>query len=65
MEGEREAEYTYDGKFQGNILVVGRTMCGKTTFVQQLGRNRLFREEITGVFWVSKITLSSEIECSI
>ena len=40
-------------------------MCGKTTFVQQLGRNRLFGEEITDVFWVSKITLSSERECSI
>ena len=50
MEGERKGEYTYDGKFQGNILVVVRTMCGKTTFVQQLGRNRLFGEEITDVF---------------
>ena len=26
--------YVYDGKFSGNILVVGRTGCGKTAFVQ-------------------------------
>ena len=32
-----EVNYTYDGKFESNILVVGRTGCGKTTFVQNLG----------------------------
>ena len=30
--------YTYDAKFQGNILVLGQTACGKTTFVQNLGK---------------------------
>ena len=30
-------KYTYDGKFEGNILIVGRTGCGKTTFVQNFG----------------------------
>ena len=30
--------YSYDGKFEGNILVVGRTGCGKTTFGQNLGK---------------------------
>ena len=34
----------------------------KTTFIQQLGRNRLLGEEITDVFWVSKIILSKERE---
>ena len=29
-------EYIYDGQFNGNILVVGLTGCGKTTFIQQL-----------------------------
>ena len=24
-----EANYSYDGRFEGNILVVGRTGCGK------------------------------------
>ena len=27
----------YDGLFGGNILVVGRTGCGKTTFLEKLG----------------------------
>ena len=36
--------YSYDGKFEGNILVVGRTRCGKTTFVQNFGKNKLFRD---------------------
>ena len=58
-------EYTYDGKFNGNILVVGRTGCGKTTFIQHLGKNELFGTDITDVFWVSKIILSSETEDAI
>ena len=33
---------TYDGKFIGNILIVGRTECGKTTFIQNLGVNNFF-----------------------
>ena len=28
--------YIYDGKFNGDILVLGRTECGKTTFIQKL-----------------------------
>ena len=26
-------ECTYDGKFEGNILIVGRTSCGQTKFI--------------------------------
>ena len=62
MERKQNREYTYDGKFQGNILVVGRTGCGKTTFIQKLGKNKLFGDEITDVFWVSKIVLTTERE---
>ena len=51
-----EVEYTYDGKFEGNILIMGRTGCGKTTFVQNLGKNKLFGD-IKEVQWVSKIEL--------
>ena len=40
--------------------MVGRTGCGKTTFIQHLGKNKLFSTEIVDVFWVSKIILSSE-----
>ena len=53
MEDEQyNREYNYDGKFQGNILVVGRTGCGKTTFIQKLGKNKTFGNEITEGFWV-------------
>ena len=57
-----EKEYTYDGQFDGNILVVGRTGCGKTTFIKKLGGNKLFGSQINNVFWVSKIVLSEERE---
>ena len=56
---DRELNYTYDAKFEGHILVVGRTGCGKTTFVQNLGKNRLFGD-IKEVYWVSKIEPSTD-----
>ena len=34
--------YIYNGKFSGNILIVGRSECGKTTFVQKLALNNFF-----------------------
>ena len=37
-------EYTYDGKFEGNIIVAGQTECAKTTFMQKLIKNNLFGE---------------------
>ena len=42
--------------------MVGRTGCGKTTFIEKLGKNKLFGSQIKDVFWVSKIVLSSERE---
>ena len=27
----------HDSQFRGNVLVVGKTGCGKTTFLQKLG----------------------------
>ena len=35
-----EMNYIYNAKFEGNILIVGRTGCGKTTFVQNLDKNK-------------------------
>ena len=55
-------EYSYDGQFIRNILVVGRTGCGKTTFIEKLAKNKLFGEQIKDVFWISKIVLSHERE---
>ena len=43
-------------------MIVGRTECGKTTFIQNLGRNKMFGRDITTVFWVSKIRLSRDRE---
>ena len=57
-------DYSCDGKFEGNILVVGRTSCGKTTFMQNLGRNKLFGD-IKEVYWISKIELSADRESNI
>ena len=37
-----EMNYNYDAKFEGNILVVGRTRCGKTSLIQNLGKNKMF-----------------------
>lgn len=46
-----EKNYSYNGKFEGNILVVGRTGCGKTTFIQKLGKNKMFGKELAGDFF--------------
>ena len=60
-----ESKYSFDGKFEGNILVVGRTGCGKTTFIQNLRKNRMFGNDIAEAFWVSKIFLNKEREDAI
>ena len=56
-----EIKYSFDGTFEGNILIVGRTRCGKTTFVKNLGKNKLFGDILT-VYWISKISLYAERE---
>ena len=59
-----EMNYAYDRRFEGNILIVGRTGCGKTTFAQSLGRSKSFGD-IDKVFWVSKVELSKDREDNI
>ena len=59
-----EMNYAYDRRFEGNILIVGRTGCGKTTFVQSLGRSKSFGD-IDKVFWVSEVELSKDREDNI
>ena len=61
---DNEITYTYDTKFEGNILVVGRTGCGKTNIGQNLGENKMF-SDIKDVLWTWKIALSVEWENNI
>ena len=57
-------KYIYDGRFKGNMLVVGRTECGKTTFVQKLALYNFFGELKT-VKWISGIRLNDSREAEI
>ena len=54
----------YNGQFIGNILILGRTECGKTTFIQNLAINDFFGE-LKIVKWVSGIRLSKKREAEI
>ena len=49
-----ENKYSFDGKFEENILIVGRTGCGKTTFIQKLASNNMFGNDIIEVFGCRK-----------
>ena len=55
---------TYNGNFNGNILVVGRTECGKTTFIQNLAINNFFGK-LKKVKWISGIRLDEKREAEI
>ena len=54
----------YDGKFNGNILLVGRTACGKTTFLEKLAINKFFGD-IVKTEWVSGIEIDTSREAEI
>ena len=54
----------YNGKFNGNILIVGRTECGKTYFTQKLAIN-IFCGKLKKVESVSYIILAREMEAEI
>ena len=58
------ARYIYDGKFSGNVLVLGRTDCGKTSFVQKLALYDFFGTLKTAK-WVSGIQLNESREAQI
>ena len=49
----------YDGQFYGNILVLGRTGCGKTTFLEKLGLNNFFGNVIK-TEWISGIEIDKQ-----
>ena len=54
----------HDGKFVGNILILGQTACGKTFFTQKLAVNNLFGG-LKKTEWVSYIKLTKEREAKI
>ena len=56
--------YIYNGKFSGNILIVGRTECRKTTFMQKLALSNFFGK-FKKTEWVSGIELSKTREAEI
>ena len=56
--------YVYDGKFSDSILVVGRTGCRKTGFVQKLAIKNFFGE-LNKAEWVSFMKLDKQREAEI
>ena len=50
---------TYDEQCCVNILVVGRTGCGKTTFLEKLGLNNFFGN-IIKTEWISGIDIDKK-----
>ena len=58
------SKYIYDGTFRGNILVLGRTECGKTSFVQKLALYDFFGK-LKNAKWVSGIQLNESREAEI
>ena len=57
-------KYIYDGKFSGNVLVLGRTDCGKTSFIQKLALYDFFGK-LKNAKWVSGIHLNESREAQI
>ena len=49
----------YDGQFSRNVLVVGKTGCGKTTFLEKLGINKFFGNTVK-IEWISRIAIDKK-----
>ena len=48
--------YHYEGKFEGNILALGQTACGKDNFYPKPSQKQ--NGKIKDVTWLTKITFS-------
>ena len=57
-------KFAYNGKFEGNILVLRRTDCEKTIFVQRHVVNNIFGK-LKKTEWASQIKLSKQCEAQI
>ena len=56
--------YIFDGRFSGNILIVGRIFCGKTTFIQKLAINDCLGD-LRKAEWLSHLKLGKTREVQI
>ena len=54
----------YKGQFYRNVLVVERTGCGKTTYLEKLGLNNFFGD-IIKTEWISGIDIDKTRETEI
>ena len=54
----------YDGWFRWNILVVGKTACEKTYFLQKLGLNKFFGKSVK-TEWVTGVEIDEQREVEI
>ena len=54
--------FQYEATFTDNILMLVQTVCGKTSFVQSLDKNKIFGSNLLSVDWVSKINLTKNRE---
>ena len=54
----------YDGQFRVNVLVVGKTGCEKTTFLEKLGINYFFWN-LVKTEWISGIDTDEKREAKI
>ena len=56
--------HTYSSKFSGNVLIVGGTECGKTTFMQKLALHNFFGK-LKKAEWISDTSLTKKREAEI
>ena len=54
----------YGGHFRGNILVIRKTECGKTYFLQKLGLHKFFGKMVK-TEWVTGIEIDKQREAEI
>ena len=61
---EVENKSIYDRQFRGKILVVGKTECGKTHFLQKLGLNKSLGK-LVKTEWVAGTEIDEQREAEI
>ena len=54
----------YDDQFRGNVLLVGKTGCGKIIFLEKFGINNFFGN-LVKTEWISRIDIDEKREAKI